>query len=267
VISQKENIMKIVVVGGGGLIGSKLVKKLQVQGHAVVAASPRFGVNTITGQGLAGVLQGAAVVVDVSNSPTFEAQAVMKFFQTSTRNLLTHELAAGVGHHVVLSVVGVDRPPQNAYFQAKLAQEKLIQESSIPYSILRATQFFEFFPAIADSLTAGNQVRLPAALIQPIAADDVVAALGKLTIGKPVNGIIEIGGPERFTFEEFIRQGLGARNDGREIIVDPKAGYFGAPINEQTLLTGDNAQISETHFKTWLKTGSELKQPGAHVTT
>jgi uncharacterized protein YbjT (DUF2867 family) len=244
--------MKIVVIGGSGLIGSKLVKNLQAMGHEAVAASRQSGVNTLTGEGLAGILQGASVVVDVSNSPSFEEKAVMAFFETSTRNLLSKEAAAGVRHHVVLSVVGVDRPPQNPYFRAKLAQETLLQKSSIPYSIVRATQFFEFFPSMADAATDGGKIRVPPALVQPMAADDVAAAVAKVAVGQPLNKMVEIGGPNRFSYDDFLRQGLAARNDSREVIVDPKAGYFGAPLNERTLVPDDQTETGPTHFKTWL---------------
>src|SRR6185295_4494067 len=220
--------MKIVVIGGTGLIGSKLVRKLQERGHQAVTASPNTGVNTITGEGLAEVLVGASVVVDVSNSPSFEDAAVLKFFETSTRNLLTYEAAAGVGHHVALSVVGTDRLAESGYFRAKIAQEKLIKESSIPYTIVHATQFFEFIKSIAAAATDGNQVRLAPVLIQPMAANDVACAVLKVAVGAPVNGIVEIAGPETFRFDELIREGLRAQNDPREVVVDPGARYFGA---------------------------------------
>jgi uncharacterized protein YbjT (DUF2867 family) len=244
--------MKIVVIGGTGLIGSKLVTKLSEQGHEAVAASPASGVNTMTGEGLADVLHGASVVVDVSNSPSFEAEAVMNFFETSTRNMLAAEAAAGVKHHVALSVVGTDRLPDSGYFLAKLAQEKLIKESPIPYSIVHATQFFEFAKGIADAATAGNTVHLAHVLIQPMAADDVATAVGKVAVGTPLNRTIEIGGPEKFHLDEFIRQGLSARNDPREVVVDPNGLYFGAKLSERTLVPDDDAQLGETHFNDWL---------------
>jgi uncharacterized protein YbjT (DUF2867 family) len=256
--------MKIVVIGGTGLIGSKLVKKLREHGHEAVAASPDTGVNTLTGQGLAEVLRGASVVVDVSNSPSFEATAVLNFFETSTRNLLTQEAAAGVRHHVALSVVGTERWPENSYFRAKIAQEKLIKESSIPYSIVHATQFFEFIKSIADSATDGNTVRLPPVLIQPMAADDVASAVARAAVGAPLNGTIEVAGPEQFRFDELIRRGLGARNDPREVIADPHAGYFGATPSERTLVPGDDARLGETRFEDWLSqqpTTSTAGQP------
>ncbi|HEV8428720.1 MAG TPA: SDR family oxidoreductase, partial [Pyrinomonadaceae bacterium] len=208
--------MKIVVLGGTGLIGSKLITKLKASGHEAVAAAPNTGVNTLTGQGLAEVLKGAQVVVDVSNSPSFEDVAVMNFFQTSTRNLLSFEAAAGVGHHVALSIVGSDSLPESGYLRAKVAQEKLIKEGSIPYSIIHSTQFFEFVKRIADEATIGNSVHLPPVLFQPIASDDVVSALYEVTTSSPLNGAIEIAGPEVFRFDELIRQQLRALNDSRE---------------------------------------------------
>jgi len=244
--------MKIVVIGGSGLIGSKLVTKLRERGHEAVAASPNSGVNTLTGQGLAEALRGASVVVDVSNSPSWEDLAVMKFFETSTRNLLTYEAAAGVGHHVALSVVGSERMLESGYFRAKIAQEDLIKSSSIPYSIVRATQFFEFVKGIADFSTDGNKVRLPTALIQPMAADDVAGAVGRIATGSPVNGTVEVGGPEKFHLDELVRQGLAATKDPREVVPDPHARYYGLELSERTLLPGDGAQLSETRFATWL---------------
>jgi uncharacterized protein YbjT (DUF2867 family) len=244
--------MKLVIIGGTGLIGSKLVAKLREHGHEAVAAAPNTGVNTLTGEGLAAVLQGASVVVDVSNSPSFEESAAMKFFTTATRNLLDHEAAAGVKHHVALSVVGSERLTAFGYFHAKIAQEKLIKESSIPYSIVRATQFFEFVNSIADSATDGTKVRLPSAPIQPMAADDVAKALGKVAVGEPVNGTVEIGGPEKFGLDEMIRRGLSARHDPREVITDPQARYFGVELNEQTLVPADGARLGETRFEEWL---------------
>jgi uncharacterized protein YbjT (DUF2867 family) len=244
--------MKIVVIGGSGLIGSKLVAKLGAEGHEAVAASPDSGVNTITGEGLTEVLKGASVVVDVSNSPSFEEAAVMEFFETSTRNLLASEAAAGVGHHVALSVVGTERLPDSGYFRAKVAQEKLIKESSIPYSIVHATQFFEFVKSIADASTDGDKVRLPHALIQPVAADDVADAVGRVATGMPLNGAVEVAGPEQLHFDELIRRGLGARGDPREVVADPRARYFGAELSELTLVPGDDAQLGETRFDDWL---------------
>ena len=252
--------MKIVVIGGSGLIGSKLVKKLGERGHEAVAASPASGVNTITGEGLVEVLKGARVVVDVSNSPSFEEEAATEFFKTSTGNLLFSEAAAGVGHHVALSVVGTERLAERGgiggYFRAKLAQEQLIKESSIPYSIVHATQFFEFVKSIADDATDGDTVRLPHALIQPMAADDVASAVGSVATGLPLNSTVEVAGPEKFHLDELIRRGLGARNDPREVVTDPRAGYFGAEVSELTLVPGDDAQLGETRFDDWLSRSS-----------
>jgi uncharacterized protein YbjT (DUF2867 family) len=244
--------MKIVVIGGTGLIGSKLVKALREHGHEAVAASPDSGVNTLTGEGLAEALTGASVVVDVSNSPSFEAAAVLSFFETSTRNLLTHEAAAGAGHHVALSVVGTERLSESGYFRAKIAQEKLIRESSIPYSIVHATQFFEFVKGIADAATEEHTVRLAPVLVQPMAADDVASAVGRTAVGTPVNGVIEVAGPERFRLDEFIRRGLSARNDPRNVVADPHARYFGAELQELTLVPGDDARLGQTRFDDWL---------------
>jgi len=244
--------MKIVVIGGTGLIGSKLVKKLREHGHEAVAAAPNTGVNTLTGEGLAEVLKGASVVVDVSNSPSWEDAAVLKFFETSTRNLLNYEAAAGVGHHVALSVVGMERLPEYGYFRAKIVQEKLIKGSSIPYSIIRATQFFEFIGRIADESTEGNTVHLTSALIQPMAADDVASAVARIVVGTPVNGTIEVAGPERFRLDELIRRDLAELNDPREVISDPHALYFGGELSERTLVPDNDARLGETRFETWL---------------
>ena len=253
--------MKIVVIGGTGLIGSKVVTKLNEQGHEAVAASPSRGVNTITGEGLAGAMQGASVVVDVSNSPSFEYEAALEFFQTSTRNLQAAEKAAGVGHHVALSVVGTDRMTESGYFRAKIAQEALIKASSIPYSIVHATQFFEFIKSIADAATDGNTVRLAPVLFQPIASDDVATAVGRIAVGAPVNRVIEVGGPERFRLHELIRRFLGSRNDPREVVADPEARYFGAVLAERALVPEDDAMLGETRFDDWLSqsaTGREV---------
>lgn len=253
--------MKIVVIGGTGLIGSKLVTKLNALGHQAIPASPNSGVNTLTGEGLAEVLKDAQVVVDVSNSPSFEDAAVMDFFQTSTRNLLSYEAAAGVGHHVALSIVGSERLPESGYMRAKVAQEKLIKEGPIPYSIIHATQFFEFVKRIADEATAGNRVVLPPVLFQPIAADDVVSALGKVTTNSPLNGAIEIAGPEPFRFDELIRQRLIALDDPREVIADPQARYFGAELSEHSIVPIGEAQLGETRFADWLsRSDSQLPQ-------
>lgn len=251
--------MKIVVIGGTGLIGSKLVGKLTARGYEAVAAAPNTGVNTLTAEGLADVLKGASVVVDVSNSPSFEEKAVMEFFQTSTRNLLSYESKAGVGHHVALSVVGTDRLQESGYFRAKSAQEKLIKDSGIPYSIVHATQFFEFVKMIADAATDGNQVRLPPVFIQPMAAEDVAKAVGRVAVGTPVNGIVEVAGPERFRLDEFIRQDLRSRNDPREVIVDQNARYFGAKLNELTLVPAGEARLGEIRYVDWLSPAMSLK--------
>jgi uncharacterized protein YbjT (DUF2867 family) len=244
--------MKVVIIGGTGLIGSKLVARLREQGHEAVPASPNSGVNTLTGEGLADVLTGAAVVVDVSNSPSFEDAAVLKFFQTSTANLLAAEAEAGVGHHVALSVVGSDRTPQSGYLRAKAAQEKLIRNSSIPYSIVRATQFFEFLQRIADEATEGNTVHIAPVLFQPIAAEDVAKAVGRVAVSAPLNGIIEIAGPQQFRFDEFIRQGLAARHDPRIVVADPHARYFGMELSERRLVPGADARLGEIRFEEWL---------------
>jgi uncharacterized protein YbjT (DUF2867 family) len=254
---NKETIMKIVVIGGTGLIGSKLVNKLREHGHAAVAASPNTGVNAVTGEGLAEVLKGASVVVDVSNSPSWEDAAVMKFFETSTRNLLAHEAAAGVGHHVALSVVGTERLLESGYFRAKMAQEKLIKEGSIPYSIVHATQFFEFLKGLADISMVGDKVHLSPVLFQPMAADDVASAVGRIAVGPPVNGTVEIGGPEQFRLDELVRRRLAALKDPREVIADPQALYSGAKVSERTLVPGNNARLGETTFETWLSQNAE----------
>src|SRR5690348_13456399 len=238
--------MKIVVIGGTGLIGSKLVSKLREQGHEAIAAAPNTGVNTITGEGLADVLKGASVVVDVSNAPDWEDAAVLKFFETSTRNLLTSEAAAKVGHHVALSVVGTERLLESGFFRAKLAQENLIKASSIPYTIVRATQFFEFVTKIADFSTEGTQARLPSALIQPMAAEDVASELSRIATSSPVKRTIEIGGPEKFRLDEIARRALAAFHDPREVISDPQARYYGIRVGERTLVPGDDARLGAT---------------------
>jgi uncharacterized protein YbjT (DUF2867 family) len=244
--------MKLVVIGGSGLIGSKLVTELRDHGHEAVPASPNTGVNTLTGEGLADALGGADVVVDVSNSPSFEDAAVLEFFETSTHNLLDAEAAAGVGHHVALSVVGTDRLPDSGYLRAKLAQEKLIEGSSIPYSIVHATQFFEFVGRIADGATEGDTVRLPPVLFQPMAADDVAAALGRVAVGEPLGGSVEIAGPEQFRFDELVRRALVARDDPRTVVADPDARYFGAKLGERSIVPGEGARLGETRFEDWL---------------
>jgi len=250
--------MKIVVIGGTGLIGSRLVHQLRERGHEAVAAAPNTGVNTVSGEGLAEALKGASAVVDVSNSPSWEDAAVLKFFETSTRNLLTHEAAAGVGHHVALSVVGTQRLSASGYFRAKIAQEKLIKESSIPYSIVQATQFFEFLKGLADISLVGDKVHLPPVLFQPMAADDVATLVGSIAIGSPVNGTVEIGGPEQFRIDELVQRRLVHLGDLRQVIADPNALYSGAKISERTLLPGNDARLGETRFETWVNqpTGS-----------
>ena len=244
--------MKIVVIGGSGLIGSKLVSKLREQKHEAIAASPASGVNTLTGEGLGAALQGAAVVVDVSNSPSFEDAAVLKFFETSTRNLLTYEEAAGVGHHVALSVVGTEQLSESGYFRAKIAQEKLIKNSAIPYSIVHATQFFEFLKQLADISFDGEKVRLPPVFFQPMAADDVASALARIATGPPVNGIVEIGGPEQFRLDDLVRKRLVALKDARDVIADPEARYSGAKVGLRTLVPDKTARLGETRFEIWL---------------
>lgn len=244
--------MKLVIIGGTGLIGSKLVTILRNHGHEAVPASPDTGVNTLTGQGLADVLQGASVVVDVSNSPSFEEKAVMDFFTTSTRNLLQYAAAAGVTHYVALSVVGTERIPDSPYLRAKNAQEALIRGGGIPYSIVHATQFFEFVKRIADEATDGTTVRLPPVLFQPMAADDVAKAVGKVAVGAPVNGLVEVAGPQQFRFDELVRQGLAARNDPREVVADPHARYFGAELEERALVPWGEARLGEIRFDEWL---------------
>ncbi|HET6180934.1 MAG TPA: SDR family oxidoreductase [Candidatus Sulfotelmatobacter sp.] len=251
--------MKIVVIGGTGLIGSKLVNKLRNNGHEAVAAAPNTGVNTLTGEGLAEALKGAEVVVDVSNSPSWEDAAVLNFFETSTRNLLTHEASAGVGHHVALSVVGTDLLSESGYFRAKIAQEKLIKESSIPYSIVHATQFFEFLKGLADISVVDGKVHLPHVLFQPMAADDVASAVGRISVSQLVNGIVEIGGPEQFRVDDLVRRRLASLKDTREVIADPNALYSGAKLGERTLLPGNTARLGETRFDTW------LTQAGAQI--
>src|SRR5687768_3477750 len=244
--------MKVVIIGGSGLIGSKLVARLREQGHEAVPASPDSGVNTLTGEGLADVLTGAAVVVDVSNSPSFEDAVVLKFFETSTGNLLAAEAAAGVGHHVALSVVGCDRVPESGYLRAKVAQEKLIRNSPIPYSIVRSTQFFEFVKRIADEATDGNRVRIPPIPFQPIAAADVANAVAGVAVGAPLNGILEVAGPQQFRFDECVRLGLSARHDPREVVADPHARYFGTELAERMLVPEADARLGEIRFEDWL---------------
>ena len=254
--------MKIVVIGGTGRIGSKLVSKLREHGHEPVAASPDTGINTITGEGLAAALKGASVVVDVSDSPAWDDTAVLQFFETSTRNQLTCEAATGVGHHVALSVVGTDQLAESGYFRGKIAQEKLIKESSIPHSIVRATQFFEFLKGLADWQMVGDEVHLPPVLFQPVAADDVASGIASVALGPPANGIVEIGGPEQFRLDELVRRRLGALKDPRKVIADPNARYSGATISERTLVPSNNAQLGEMRFETWLSQ-SVAQRPAA----
>jgi uncharacterized protein YbjT (DUF2867 family) len=251
--------MKIVVIGGTGLIGSKLVNKLRENGHDAAAAAPNTGVNTLTREGLAHALKGAAVVVDVSNSPSWDDAAVLNFFETSTRNLLTYETAASVGHHVALSVVGTERLSESGYFRAKIAQEKLIRASSIPYSIVHATQFFEFLKGLADISMVAGKVHLPPVLFQPMAADDVASGVARVAVGQPVNGIVEIGGPEQFRVDELVRRRLASLKDPREVIADPGARYGGAKLSERTLLPANHARLGEIRFETW------LTQPAAQI--
>ncbi|GAA0318798.1 SDR family oxidoreductase [Actinoallomurus spadix] len=244
--------MRIVVIGGTGLIGSKLVTKLGEHGHEAVPASPNTGVNTLTGEGLAEVLDGASVVIDVSNSPSFEDTAVLEFFRTSTGNLLAAEEKAGVGHHVALSVVGTERRPDIGYFRAKVAQEELIKDSGIAFSIVHATQFFEFARRIADEATAGEAVRMPPVLFQPIAGEEVAQTVGRVAVGSPLNGRVDIAGPERFRMDEFFRSALTAWGDEREVVTDPHAHYFGAEMRESDLVPGDGAVLGEIKYADWL---------------
>jgi uncharacterized protein YbjT (DUF2867 family) len=244
--------MKIVVIGGSGLIGSKLVEKLREDGHEPLAASPDTGVNTITGEGLADALEGAEVVVDVANAPLWDDAEVMDFFQTSTRNILAAEAAAGVKHHVALSVVGADRLPQSGYLRAKVAQEETVKAGPVPYTILRATQFFEFIGRIADSSTDGDAIRLAPVFVQPESADDVAAALGEVAESEPVNGTVELAGPEQFRLDELARRVLSANNDPRPVTADIHARYFGTELDDHSLTPSSNARIAPTRFEDWL---------------
>ena len=245
--------MKIVVIGGSGLIGKKVVKHLRQQGHEAVAASPSSGVNAVTGEGLAQALAGARVVVDVANAPSFEDKAVLEFFEKSGRNLLPAEAAAGVGHHVALSVVGTDRLLAGGYFRAKMAQENLIKASPVPYTIVRATQFFEFVDSIAQSATEGQTVRLPPVLMQPIASDDVAAVMAEVAVGEPLNGTIDLAGPEPIRLDELVRKFLSAKGDARTVTTDARAGYFGGiPVDDQSLTPGDHPRLGQTRFADWL---------------
>jgi uncharacterized protein YbjT (DUF2867 family) len=244
--------MKIVVIGGNGLIGTKLVKILRQNGHDVLAASRSTGVNTLTGEGLAAALAGAAVVVDVANSPSFEDKAVLDFFETAGRNIHAAETVAGVGHHVALSVVGTDRMLASGYFRAKMAQENLIKASKIPYTIVRATQFFDFVGAIAQSATEGDTIRLPPALMQPIVSDDVAEALARIAVGPPLNGTIDLAGPEPIRMDELVRRFLTATRDSRKVTTDAKATYFGTLVNDQSLTPGANPILGPTSFDDWI---------------
>ncbi|MBB5082004.1 SDR family oxidoreductase [Nonomuraea endophytica] len=246
--------MKVVVIGGTGLIGSKVVTKLGEHGHEAVAASPNTGVNTLTGEGLAEVLAGAQVVVDVSNSPSFEPAKVMEFFETSTGNLLAAEAAAGVGHHVALSVVGTERMPDNGYFAAKIAQEQLIEKSGIPFSLVHATQFFEFVRNIADTATEDGKVRIAPVQFQPIAAEEVAQAVGRAAVGAPLNGRTEVAGPTRYQMDEFFRKALDAWDDPREVVTDPRAQYFGSVPGERTLVPDEGATLGTITYRDWLAT-------------
>jgi uncharacterized protein YbjT (DUF2867 family) len=255
-----ENPMKIVVIGGTGLIGSKLVQNLRERGHDVLAAAPNTGVNSITREGLAQAMDGAQIVVDVANAPSWEDKAVLEFFETSSRNLLAAEAAAGVRHHVALSIVGSERLPDSGYFRAKVAQENLIKASGIPYTILRATQFFEFVGGIAQSATVGEEIRLSPALIQPMASDDVAATLADVTLETPVNGTIEVAGPEAVPLDELIRRFLRITQDTRKVVPDVHARYFGALLDDQSLTPGHNPRLGAIRFEDWL--GQSTAQAG-----
>ncbi len=245
--------MKIVVIGGTGLIGAKVVKRLRNKGHEVMAASPESGVNTVTGEGLAEALAGAQVVIDLANSPSFEDSAVLKFFETAGHNLLSAEAGAGVKHHVALSVVGTDRLPESGYLRAKMAQERLIKASKIPYTIIRSTQFFEFMGGIAQSATVGQTVRVSPALVQPIMSDDVADAVADAAVGAPIDGTIEIAGPERVPLDEMVRRFLRAKQDPRKVIADAHARYFGTELDDRSLTPGDNAHVGLIRFDDWLR--------------
>lgn len=258
-MKNEQSKTKIVVVGGTGLIGSKVVEKLDLQGFEAVAAAPNTGVNTLTGEGLAEVLEGASVVIDVSNSPSFQDDEVMNFFTTSTQNLLEYETAAGVKHHIALSVVGTDRLPGSGYMRAKVAQEDLIKGSPVPYTIVHATQFFEFLAKIADGATESGMVRLPPVLFQPMAADDVAEAVVQTAIGAPLNGMFETAGPESYRMDEFFRNDLKTRNDPREVVTDPEARYFGAVLSERSIVPGDNANLGRTRLEDWRAAQAEQR--------
>jgi uncharacterized protein YbjT (DUF2867 family) len=249
---SKGIVMKVVVIGGTGLIGSKVVTRLRERGHEAVAAAPNTGVNTLTGEGLDAALESASVVVDVANSPSFEDAAVMEFFQTSTRNVVAAAMKAGVDHYVALSVVGTERLPSSGYFRAKIVQEQLITGSAIPYTLVHATQFFEFLNAIAQSSTDGDTVRIAPVLFQPIAADDVAEVVAEVSAGAPLNGRIEIAGPDRYQFDELIRDFLRGKGDPREVVADTHAPYFGAELEQDSLVPGENPRLGERRLRDWL---------------
>jgi len=242
--------MKIVVIGGTGLIGSKVVNNLRKQGHEVIAASPSSGVNTLTGEGLDEVMQGTDVVIDLANSPSFEDKAVLQFFETAGRNLFAAEIKAGIKHHVALSIVGTERL-DNGYFRAKLAQERIIRQSGVRYSIVHSTQFLEFLGAIADAGITGDETHLSTGAFQPIASDDVAAAVADVAVNAPLNGIIEIAGPERGRLVDFVKRYLDKKGDTRKIVADPHAKYFGSELNDQSLVPGVNARLGKINFETW----------------
>jgi uncharacterized protein YbjT (DUF2867 family) len=253
--------MKIVIIGGTGLIGTKVVNNLRARGHDVVAASPSSGINTFTGEGLADALKGAQVVVDLANAPQWDDKAVLEFFETAGRNLLAAETAAGVKHHIALSIVGAERSPESGYLRAKVAQENLIKASKVPFTIIRSTQFMEFVKGIAQAATEGQTVRLSPGMMQPIAADDVAAAVTDVAVAEPINGTIEIAGPEQIRMDEFVRQFLSATGDARKVNTDVHARYFGAELNDQSLVPGpgDKPRLGKTHYKDWLKQSAAQK--------
>jgi uncharacterized protein YbjT (DUF2867 family) len=250
---MESTAMKIVVIGGTGLIGSKVVSNVRQMGHEALAAAPTTGVNTISGEGLKEALAGAQVVIDVANSPSFEDEAVMAFFKTAGRNLLAAEADARVGHHIALSVVGTGRLPDNGYLRAKAAQEELVKASGIPYTIIRSTQFFEFIGSIAQAATEGQTVRLSPAHLQPVASDDVAALVATMAARAPINGTIELAGPERISLDELVRRYFGATHDPRKVITDVHARYFGARLNDKSLTPGEDPHIGSTSFESWLR--------------
>ncbi|MCU1323406.1 MAG: nucleoside-diphosphate-sugar epimerase [Acidobacteriaceae bacterium] len=258
-MNSEKSVMKIVVIGGSGLIGKKVVQRLRDAGHNAIAASPSSGVDTLTGAGLTEAMEGAQVVIDVANSPSFEDAAVLNFFKTSARNILAAEEAAGVRHHIALSVVGADRLPDSGYMRAKVAQEAAIQAAAVPYTIVRATQFFEFIGAIADGSTVDGAIRLPPALMQPIAAEDIATALADIAVQPPQNGIIEVAGPEPIRMDAIVRQLLTAKHDPRQVVTDPEARYFGAVVNDQSITPGDAPRTTATRFEDWLRQSTPQK--------